>query len=178
MLSGDSPYPAEDEVFLEVLKDDIFCCDNWDSICQETYDNFAAGEFGEVTGEVVVTENFGLHEKIFLKLIDESDEFRQLYFSRQADLINTTFSCENMVNTLDSMVAIIEPEMPRHIQRWGRSMSEWKSNVARLKSFIEDRCDYLDEGMTECYDLTGPYEITLDIYPPGAGDIDLSLIHI
>ena len=178
ILNGTSPYAADDTLFLEVLKDDISCCNTWDNICQETYDKFAAGDYGEENGEVRVSGNFGLHEKIFLKLIEESDEFRQLYYSRQADMINTVFSCDNMLNTLDSMVAIIAPEMPRHIQRWGRSVSEWEANVKRLRTFISERCESLDDGMTECYDLTGPFEVTLDIYPRGAGDIDFNTIEI
>jgi hypothetical protein len=61
----------------------------------------------------------GQHEQIFLKLLDESPEFQQLYYSRYADHMNTVFSCENMLATFDSMVGIIAPEMPRHITRWG-----------------------------------------------------------
>lgn len=178
IVSGSSPYPADDPIFLEVLSDDNKCCENWDAICQETYDNFAAGIFEEPVGEIRVNGAFGLHEKIFLKLIEESDEFRQLYYSRQADMMNTVFSCDNMLNTLDSMVATIAPEMPRHIQRWGRSLNEWESNVQRLRNFISERCAYLDDGMTNCYDLTGPYNITLDIFPRGAGDIDFNTIEI
>ena len=178
ILSGESPYPVDDMVFLSVLREDPNCCGKWDNICQTAYDKIAVGDFGEETGEVRNSENFGLHEKIFLKLIDESDEFRQLYYSRQADMINTVFSCENMLSTLDSLVAIIEPEMPRHIQRWGRSMSEWESNVERLRDFVAERCENLDDGMKECYDLSGPYEITLDIFPKGAGDIDFNTIEI
>jgi hypothetical protein len=178
ILNGTSPYPVEDTIFLQVLVDDSNCCDNWDMICQETYDNFAAGIFEEPVGEIRVSEAFGLHEKIFLKLVEESDEFRQLYYSRQADMMNTVFSCDNMLNTLDSMVAIIAPEMPRHIQRWGRSLNEWESNVQTLRDFISERCAYLDDGMTNCYDLSGPYDITLDIFPRGAGDIDFNTIEI
>jgi hypothetical protein len=33
------------------------------------------------------------------------------------------FSCENMLFTHDSMLANIAPEMPRHIDRWGGTMT-------------------------------------------------------
>ncbi|MFK8010328.1 MAG: CotH kinase family protein [Saprospiraceae bacterium] len=125
------------------------------------------------------SEDVGQHEKIFLKLLEENETFKQLYYSRQADMMNTVFSCENMITTLDSMLAVIEPEMPRQIQRWGGSMSEWESNVQDLKDFINARCELLDDGMLECYDeLTGPYEVTLMTSPDGIGEIDFNTLDI
>jgi len=39
------------------------------------------------------------------------------------------------------MVSTMEPEMARHIKRWGTpsSMSEWKSNVKELRECLEKR---------------------------------------
>ena len=120
----------------------------------------------------------GKHEKIFLKLLEENDEFRQLYYSRQADMINTVFSCENMVATFDSMIATITPEMPRQIDRWGGSMAEWEANVADMKDFIEERCTSISGGMVDCYSLTGPFNVTLNVEPEGAGQIEYNTLDI
>ena len=79
---------------------------------------------------------------------------------------------------LDSMIAIIRPEMPRHIDRWGDSVEEWESNVARLRGFIEERCTLLDDGMVDCFELTGPYNLTLMVEPDGVGEIDLNTLDI
>jgi len=120
----------------------------------------------------------GKHDLIFRKLQAENPEFRQLYYSRQADLQNTVFSCENMLHVLDSMVAVIDPEMTRHAARWGGSYEDWKENVERLRNYISARCTLLDDGMTQCFDLTGPYPITLLVQPPGAGEIDFNTLDI
>ncbi len=120
----------------------------------------------------------GKHEKIFLKLQEENAEFRQLYYSRQADLMNTIYTCDNMLGTLDSMIAIIAPEMPRQIARWGGSMEEWESNVERLRNFIAQRCELLDDGMIDCFELEGPYPVTLLVEPEGAGEIDFNTLDI
>lgn len=120
----------------------------------------------------------GKHDVIFRKLQEENDEFRQLYYSRQADLQNTVFSCQNMLHVLDSMVAVIDPEMTRHAQRWGGSYNNWKQNVQKMRNFISQRCTLLDDGMTSCFDLTGPYDVTLLVEPPGAGDIDFNTLSI
>lgn len=138
----------------------------------------------EVIGEFMdefffLQPDVGQHEKIFLKLIDESPVFKQLYYSRYADMMNTVFSCENMTNTLDSMIAVITPEMPGQIARWGGTMAEWEQNVVELKDFIEERCAKLDEVMVECYEeLNGPYSLTLKTEPDGIGEIDLNTLDI
>ena len=122
----------------------------------------------------------GIHGGLFLKLLDESPEFQQLYYGRYADLMNTVFNCENMVPVLDSMIATIRPEMPSQIARWGGSMNEWETNVTRLRDFVLERCELFDEGALECYDeLSGPYEITLMVEPNiGIGEIDISTLDI
>ncbi|MBL4577137.1 MAG: CotH kinase family protein, partial [Flavobacteriales bacterium] len=120
----------------------------------------------------------GKHEKIFLKLQAESPEFQQLYYSRQADLQNTVYTCDNMLTTLDSMVATISPEMPRHINRWGGSVAEWNQNVATMRSFVEQRCLLLDDGMISCFNVTGPYALTIEVEPVGAGTVDLNTLSL
>ena len=137
-------------------------------------------EIGNYMDEFFVFQpDVGQHEKIFLKLLDESPVFKQLYYSRYADMMNTVYDCDNMIHVLDSMLAVIEPEMPRQIQRWGGSMTEWQSNVQELKNFINQRCTLLDDGMLGCYDeLTGPYDVTLMTQPNGIGKIDFNTLKI
>ncbi len=133
-------------------------------------DDFFGGFYGP---------DVGRHEKIFLRLLDQNPTFKQLYYSRQADMMNTVFSCDNMITTLDKMLDVIEPEMPRQIDRWGGTMTEWESNVEDLKDFILQRCELLDDGMLECYDeLSGPYKVTLMTQPDGVGEIDFNTLDI
>ncbi len=176
ILNGTSPYPATDSIFLATIAQDEFCClVDWDGVCQDIYNSIAANGSVEPGGNTDV----GKHEKIFLKLLDESPEFKELYYARYADLMNTVFSCENMISTLDTMLAVIRPEMPRQIDRWGGSMVEWESNVEDLKDFINQRCTLLDDGALECYDeLSGPYQLTLLTQPDGIGEIDLNTLDI
>ena len=193
IANGSCPYP-EDDVNFQITANQIpSCCKvEWGQICETIYEQAASGEFdsdcmpGEDEGGGGSTFDYGdldnadvgKHEKIFMKLQNESPEFRQLYYSRQADLMNTVFSCENMIFTLDSMIATIEPEMPRQIERWGGSMEEWESNVERLRDFVNQRCELLDDGMVDCFDLTGPFEITLNVQPVGVGMIEFNTLDI
>ena len=173
-----------DSIAQLVVNLDPFCCfSEWDDVCQSIYDDIAEGNGPGDEEEEQPLEgipgNIGKHEKIFLKLIEENDEFRQLYYSRYADIMNTTFSCDNMVSTLDSMLATIAPEMPRQIQRWGGTMNEWRDNVRDLYDFIETRCALLSENLPECYpELDGPYDVVLLTEPDGVGEIDFNTLDI
>ncbi len=81
-----------------------------------------------------------------------------------------------MLHILDSLINRISPEMPRHIQRWGGSLSEWQSNVDALRQFIITRCVAIQDGMKECYNLTGPYTLTFVPLPLNGGKIKINSI--
>ena len=105
------------------------------------------------------------HTDMFNKLL-ENDGFRQLYINRYADLINTAFDCPQMIAHLDSLAALLAPEMGRHTQRWGGSVNTWDQNIQRIRDQINSRCGAIADGMVDCYDLTGPYNIVVKIDPP------------
>jgi len=174
ITNGESPYPGYDPIFQAVVNNNPSCCDiAWSNSCQSDYEFFEQFLVGNYGG------NVGYHEKIFLKLIRESSDFRQLYYSRYADLMNTVFTCENMIGLLDSMLAVIEPEMPRQIARWGGTISEWESNVSRMKGFISERCTKLGETALTCFEgVDGLHELTLLTEPDGIGEIDLNTLDI
>ena len=63
--------------------------------CQNDF-NIIGNPLNEVRNSEIsdLTGNVGSHEKILLKLFGESKEFKQLFYTRFADLLNTSFSCE------------------------------------------------------------------------------------
>lgn len=113
------------------------------------------------------------HVKVLNRLRQNAD-FEQYYVSRYADLLNTAFNPSYMIPLLDSLAAIIEPEMPKHYVRWGGSSVEWSANVQKIRNFINERYNFVKNGLTECYSLTGPYQIQVTVDPPGAGEITLN----
>ena len=111
-----------------------------------------------------------------LEDLRENAEFEQFYLSRYTDLYNTTFNCENMLFKLDSMIAIIEPEMEMHANRWYGTYDEWYSNYQDLRTWISMRCEDLYTGMSTCYSLTGPYEVTFNVEPAEAGYLKVNTL--
>ena len=115
------------------------------------------------------------HVPILNSLFD-NEEFNADYINRYADLSNTIFSCDYMINHLDSLIGIITPEMPRQIERWGGSFEAWQENVDELREYILERCsDEFVEGMEECYDVEA-LDVTVII--EGDGEVELNSIDL
>jgi len=43
-----------------------------------------------------------------------------------------------------------------------------------MRQFIIDRCNELNQGLIDCYQLEGPYTLEFQVDPPGAGDIKVN----
>ncbi len=181
-VEGTSPYSIEDPKVAQVISMNPDCCEIWGVSCQNDYDIIGPGQFeGEedTTGTQNIFYNVGQHEKLFIKLFEENPTFKQLFYSRYADLMNTVFSCEHMNNLLEEMVEVIEPEMPKQIARWGGTMEEWQVNLDNLRLFINDRCTFLNQEALACHgDLSGQYDLTLMTQPAEVGTIDFNTLDI
>lgn len=114
------------------------------------------------------------HTLILEKLIAENEMVHDHYVNRYADLGNTLFSCDHMIPFLDSLVALIAPEMPGQVARWGGNVTDWEANVQVIRDFIEARCVAFEEGMVDCYDLTGPFDVVFNVDPPMGGEIAIN----
>ncbi len=112
------------------------------------------------------------HIVIFNKLMTNTN-FKALYVNRMADLLTGAFSCTNMLNHLDSMVARIQPEMQRQCTRWGGNYATWQNNVQYLRSQISNRCAVYNGAFSGCYNVTGPFSLKVDVYPPNAGTVTI-----
>lgn len=113
-----------------------------------------------------------------LNKLRENPDFEQYYVSRYIDLLNTTFNNEFMINLLDSMSGIISVEMPQHVARWGGTVVKWQSNVQKIRNFITTRNGYINSGLRECYDLTGPYNVVVDAKPEGVGRVKINSLDL
>ena len=112
------------------------------------------------------------HVPIWNELLNNSDFFDD-YLNRWQDLANGYLSCDTMIAVLDSMIAVIDPEMPRQIAKWGGTYSEWQSNVQDVRDFINARCSIMNAGFGPCYPaLSGPHNVTVQIL--GTGEVEMS----
>ncbi len=109
-----------------------------------------------------------------LNALFNNDNFRADYVQRYASLSNSIFSCDRMIQVLDSMAGVIAPEMQRQCQRWGGTVGGWQNNVQAVRNFILARCnDEIIGGIEDCYDVTA-YNVTVEI--EGVGEIEFATL--
>jgi hypothetical protein len=108
---------------------------------------------------------------VMLNELLENDEFYEYYVTRYIDLYNTTFIPNKMIDYLEEIEDRMAPEMPQHVARWGGTVNQWENNVQKIKNFVSARHSYLPTGLNECYNLNGPYELTVNVQPSSAGQI-------
>ncbi len=93
---------------------------------------------------------FILNEFPFKNLFNNST-FIENYLNQTANLLNTTLSTESVISEIDQLVAEVEDEMPRQIERWKdersditgyqflQSMNEWEQEINLIKDFALHR---------------------------------------
>ncbi len=89
--------------------------------------------------------------------------FKHDLINRTCDLLNTIFLPENSIATFDSLVAIIDPEMPNEIQRWNPSLSNWESRKESVRNFLRDRPQAVRNQIKNYFSLAGQYTINLNV---------------
>lgn len=98
--------------------------------------------------------NNDINNTILLKLMTNS-EMRDKFFTRTGELLQTVFTTENMLATLEPMIAQLDPEMYMHCERWAPYIVKtiaadaptnaqglynyWKERVNRLRNVMKWR---------------------------------------
>ena len=117
------------------------------------------------------------HIPIWNALLNNQTFFAD-YINRWTDLSNSYFSCEYLINHLDSLINMIDPEMPKQIDRWGGNYNEWQGNVQDMRDFIETRCAVINSGILDCYEdefgILGPFNVSINIEPPMSGNLEIN----
>lgn len=68
----------------------------------------------------------------------QNEQFRDKFLTRVAEALNTTLSDEHVLELIDEMIAEVDSEMPRDIQRgWRGSYNDWTVECNRLKKIMD-----------------------------------------
>jgi gliding motility-associated-like protein len=113
--------------------------------------------------------------------------FQLEYKNRYQDLLNTALKCDNILAHYDAVVSLYRKEM-KYMEDPSNSpssmytsqMDNFDTNTARLRRNIVLRCQYMKSVFTStipnCYAAKGQYEISVNVYPDGAGMVKLNSI--
>ena len=117
-----------------------------------------------------------------LRKLLENREFRNNFINRMADFMNTIFLPDTVIEHINNIKAILEPEMQRHIGRWGSygttltSMNDWEHNIDVLREFAGNRREYVRQQFCSKFALAGCEPLTLGVSPNGSGKIKINSI--
>lgn len=115
------------------------------------------------------------HVDIFNRLM-MNDNFKAMYVNRLADLLNTTLSCDTLDAHFFRIVNRMTPEMPNQIARWGGSMAQWQANLVNIRDQWTGKCALIDTQAVDCYEVSGPFPITVGVTPPNSGTVTVSTL--
>jgi hypothetical protein len=121
-----------------------------------------------------------------LRKMLQNERFRNDFINRFADMLNSVFSESYVTQRIDETAAFYEHVMPEHIERWGKpeSMSAWQWHINRMKTFAENRPDYLRGFILDYFDEVEPlaenieeiYTLSLNVNLQNSGAIRVNTI--
>ena len=116
--------------------------------------------------------------QVFRKLV-ENKNFKNRFINRFADMLNTTFVSNSVIAKIDSIAAIIQPEIERHYKKWSApGPGAWQYAVDNMKIFAQNRVKYVQSHLNDQFVHAGIYEVTLSNSPAQGGKIKLNSIEI
>ena len=118
---------------------------------------------------------------IWLKSL-ENDRFRYYFINRFADLMNTAYKFEKLSAIENNFFNQTVLEMPNEYQRWGdpfnipSQMNNFYNNHLEFQFQISERNTEVRNHIESNFNLPNQVDLTLNVYPEGAGKIHISTI--
>ena len=133
-----------------------------------------------------------------LRAMLANDGFRAQFINRCADLLNTTFKADAVVESIEELASGIRSEIPRHLERWNWTSLQdrgfgspfkpedepltpelWERHVATVIDFAKSRPDKLRRDLMDHFNLTGGVgEIEIDVQPKETGRVFVNSLEI
>ncbi|MFN3556000.1 MAG: CotH kinase family protein [Bacteroidales bacterium] len=113
-----------------------------------------------------------------LRRLSTNENFRNDFINRFADLLNTSFSANRITHVIDSLEAVLLPEMTEHIDRWRRptSITHWQQQVQRMRTFGQQRPAFMRQHIRNQFNLAGTYTLQLSVNDTQMGSVALNTI--
>ena len=118
---------------------------------------------------------------IFLQSI-QNPRFKNYFINRYADLMNTSYKYDRLSAVANSCFNQTVIEMPKEYARWGDpnningQMNSFVNNHQTFLSQLAVRTNVVRDDIQNNFSLNGQVDVTLDVFPIGAGKIKISTI--
>lgn len=112
----------------------------------------------------------------------ENNRFHDLFINRYADLMNSAYLNDSLVDIADQFFEETIIEMPRQFARWGDpnnvtgQMNDYINNNESFKADLLCRSEQVRNEIENIYNLPKQVNLELDVFPVGAGKIRINSI--
>lgn len=103
---------------------------------------------------------------LFRKLL-ENPRFQRQFVTRFCDHLNTSLDRRTVEAKLDAFYQAYLPEMPRHLERWQLSQAYWESHVQRMRSFAQNRPEYVRMHLMEYFSVGNSRKLAVEVVGNG-----------
>lgn len=108
---------------------------------------------------------------LFFSLL-KNTEFKNKFINRSADLINTTFKTDRLVQIINEKSAAFDPYVREHSERWSVSgYNGWRDKIEHALSFVQCRNTEMLKQIQGKLQAGSPYQFTVDVNEPESGNI-------
>jgi gliding motility-associated-like protein len=133
--------------------------------------------------------------KVLMQPVTGNIGFQLEYKNRYQDLLNGPLKCDNILAHFDYVKNLFLKEMMYHEDpastpqagEFNTTSTDpvymWDSLTSQLRRNIYKRCDFFRGGslgngfnIVGCYGMTGPFELTVDVKPQGAGKVRINTL--
>lgn len=116
----------------------------------------------------------------FLQYLLPNQAFKTQFINRYADLINTHFQPQRLINVINTSKALINSEINENITRWTRptNYSTWESNVNLMIAFANNRPNIARQHVVSQFGLTGTAALTVNVSNTNYGYVKVNTVDI
>jgi hypothetical protein len=145
----------------------------------QTFVNPQYNSISWVTAVINPTKN-STWPNLLLRSLLTNQNFKYDFINRIADHLNTAFIPARITTAVDSVKAIIQPEMAEHILRWKQpsSVSSWNGKADAVKTFATQRPGYLRQHLITAFTLGSTLTVTLNVNDKIQGSIKINSLTI
>jgi CotH protein/chitobiase/beta-hexosaminidase-like protein/type IX secretion system substrate protein/lamin tail-like protein len=120
---------------------------------------------------------------LFLRKLFQNSEFKNEFIQRTNTFIHTLYSDDRVQHFTDSIAAMVENEMPAHINKWGQwnnlgwgitahgNINEWRSNLQDYKNFFLQRPNYMRNHMRGYFGLSNTSNLHINHTANSHGEV-------
>lgn len=124
----------------------------------------------------------------FLSQLLRNPDFRDAFLNRFADALNSVFRPDHVIARIHALAAELEPELPRHFDRWRpqatfywpvhASLADWQAEVEHLRRFARERPRAMWSQLVEHFGLAGTAEVQIRLAEPARGRVRVNSLRL